>query len=86
MRLISSQNTLEHICPLTHATAANSFSPYFWRALIAAIVHFVWLFALFSSIPLLLMLGDSFKKNSIWMQRAKKLHFWLFSAVAEIVL
>lgn len=63
MRLISSQNTLEHICPLTHATAANSSSPYFWRALIASIVHFVWLFALFSSIPLLLMLRDSFQKQ-----------------------
>lgn len=75
MRLISSQNTLEHICPLTHATAANSFSPYFWRALIAAIVHFVWLFALFSSIPLLLMLGDSFQKTAYECKELKSCIF-----------
>lgn len=86
MRLISSQNTLEHICPLTHATAANSFSPYFWRALIAAIVHFVWLFALFSSIPLLLMLGDSFQKTAYECKELKSCVFLCcFSPVAEIV-
>lgn len=77
MRLISSQNTLEHICPLTHATAANSFSPYFWRALIAAIVHFVWLFALFSSIPLLLMLCDSFQKTAYECKELKSCVFFM---------